>query len=152
MQTIPGTAASSEDGRLIDRQFDLSRRWMHELDLSGVDAFLRSDLAETWQETRTPNWDGYGATAVSPRTIKQAELLVRRLPLGFPMPTSAAEPDGHITLEWYSNPSRVLSVSVDPAGVLHFAALIGPSQSRGTEPFVDEVPERLLNLIAEVAL
>jgi hypothetical protein len=67
------------------------------------------------------------------------------------MPSVGAEPDGHLTLEWYQSPKRVLSVSVGPAGELNYAALLGETSRRtGTEIFQNRVPADLLQLIHQV--
>jgi hypothetical protein len=57
-----------------------------------------------------------------------------------------------LTLEWHSSPRRTLSVSITPEGDLHYAALLGPrKKAYGTEPFFDEVPKAILDLIGQVA-
>jgi hypothetical protein len=61
-----------------------------------------------------------------------------------------AEPDGHITLEWYRGPRWTLSVSVSPDGMLYYAALFGSSEVRGAEPFFGDVPDIILSLIRRV--
>ena len=67
------------------------------------------------------------------------------------MPTVGAESDGDITLEWYSSPEKVISVSISPDGDLNYASLLGTSSRRnGAEPFLGEVPSDLLNLIRRV--
>ncbi len=110
------------------------------------------ELATTWAECRTPNWDGYAAFPVKESTLNYAYAVIQALPLGFPLPSVGAEPDGHLTLEWYRSPHWTISVSVSPEGVLYYAALLGNSDPRGSEPFLGEIPQRLLILIQEVAL
>ena len=72
------------------------------------------------------------------------------LPLGIAAPSVGAEPDGHLTLEWYRSPRRLLSVSVSPERDLHYAALLGPSKAYGTEAFFGDVPRTILDLIHRV--
>jgi hypothetical protein len=105
------------------------------------------ELAEVWANCRTPGWDGYGALAVEPETHRQACRLLQALPAEAPPTSVGAEPDGHVTLEWYRDPRWLLSVSVSPTGMLHYAALFGAGDVRGAEPFADEVPELVLHLI-----
>ncbi|NJO85820.1 MAG: hypothetical protein HC818_03630 [Synechococcaceae cyanobacterium RM1_1_27] len=110
------------------------------------------ELVTTWNECKTPNWDGYSAFPVKVETLNYAYAVIQSLPLGFPLPSVGAEPDGHLTLDWYRNPHWTISVSVSPEGVLYYAALLGNSDPRGSEPFLGEIPKRLLSLIQEVAL
>ncbi|MEN9225912.1 MAG: hypothetical protein Q6M54_10625 [Thermostichus sp. DRC_bins_24] len=110
------------------------------------------ELVTTWEECKDPNWDGYNALPVREETLNYAFAVIQALPLGFPLPSVGAEPDGHLTLEWYHTPHWTISVSVSPEGVLYYAALLGNSDPRGSEPFLGEIPKRLLSLIQEVAL
>ncbi len=96
-------------------------------------------------------WDGYGAEPVTLDVYRCAYRLVEHLPADIPMPSVGAEPDGHLTLEWYQSPKRVLSVSVGPAGELNYAALLGETSRRtGSEIFQNRVPADLLQLIHQV--
>jgi hypothetical protein len=108
------------------------------------------ELAAVWEECRTPNWDGRDAHAVEPETLHSAYRCIEALPLGCPLPSVGAEPDGHITLEWYSAPRCTLSVSISPDSMLYYAALFGASDVRGSEPFFGDVPKMILILIHRV--
>jgi len=108
------------------------------------------ELDALTKECSSPNWDGYGAVPVQSQTIKDAKRFVEALPLGTPTPSAGAEPDGHVTLEWYHSSRRTLSVSVSPDGELHYAALLGASKAWGTEPFFGDVPSSILLLISRV--
>ena len=110
------------------------------------------ELLTIWAECKTPNWDGYDAFPVKAETLNYAYAFIQALPLGFPLPSVSAEPDGHLAFDWFHDPYWTISVSVSPEGVLYYAALLGNSDPRGSEPFSGEIPERLLNLIKEVAL
>lgn len=116
--------------------------------MGGKGAF--DELFETFKECREPNWDGYGALPINAETYRLTYEFLEALPLGAPAPSIGAEPDGHLTVEWYQSPQRTLSVSVSPDGELHFAALIGASKTYGTEPFIGEVPKIVCDLIHRV--
>lgn len=108
-------------------------------------------LAAQAESCAKPGWDGHGAKPVSADAYRCAYRLVESLPPGCPMPGVGAEPDGHLTLEWYRTPSRVLSVSVSPEGELNYAALLGSASRRtGSEVFQSSVPGDLLHLIRQV--
>jgi hypothetical protein len=102
------------------------------------------------EKCREANWDGYQAEPVSEDTYQLAGQLLKALPLGSSMPVIGAEADGHLTMEWFRSPRRTLSVSISPAGELHYAALMGASKAYGTEPFFGEVPEAIMNLINRI--
>ena len=108
------------------------------------------ELFQTFEECREPNWDGYGAQPVSDETYHLTSKFLTALPPGTPGPSLGAEPDGHITVEWYRSPRQTLSVSLSPEGDLHFAALLGSGKTYGTEPFIGEVPKIIFDLIRRV--
>jgi hypothetical protein len=146
------TTGVSGDARFID---STARESIRELSraYSLDDGRLRVQgaLVEQYAECSHRGWDGYGAEPVRQDTFRNAYRFIEALPHGFPMPTVGAEADGHLTLEWYRNPSRVVSVSVSPESDLHYAALLGGTARRnGTEPFLGEVPADLLQIIRRV--
>lgn len=108
------------------------------------------ELVEVAEECARPGWDGYGALPISHETYRHAYLFVEAFPLDMPMPKVVAEPDGHLSFEWYQNPRRTLSVSVSEEGDLHYSALIGRSTAYGTEAFYSEVPRVILELINRI--
>jgi len=108
------------------------------------------ELWEIWNQCKVANWDGYDAFAVEQETYSRAYALIDSLPLNFPRPSIGAEPDGHLTLEWYKSPTRTLSVSVDPEGFLHYAGLFGPSQRHGKLVFFSTAPDELIRLVQDV--
>jgi len=108
------------------------------------------ELLKTFDECREPNWDGYGAQAVREETYHLARQFLAALPLSTPAPSIGAEPDGHITVEWYPSPHRTLSVSISPEGELHLAALLGSAKTYGTEPFIGGVPKIISDLIHRI--
>jgi hypothetical protein len=108
------------------------------------------ELLKTFEECREPNWDGYGAQSVREETYQLAYQVLATLPPTTPAPSLGAEPDGHITVEWYRSPRRTLSVSISPHGDLHYAALLGSAKACGTEPLTGAVPKVVADLIQRV--
>ncbi len=145
------THGASEEARFIAKESQKGRRRLREAHSIGLGADRAvEELFVVARECGTPNWDGYGAQAVQEETCWQAYRFLEALPLGLPVPTVGAEADGHLTLEWYQNPARVLSVSISSNGMVYYAALIGSSKRSGTEPFLGEVPEDILRTIRRV--
>ncbi len=143
--------SASDAGRAVERQVDRANRRLRKLATFGIESHIRSELVDTFQECRQADWDGYDGLPVTVDSFVLAKRFLRALPLGAPLPSVGAEPDGQLTLEWSSGVRRTLSISFDPAGDLHYAALIGPGRMCGTEPFVETVPATILNLLRQVA-
>jgi hypothetical protein len=146
-----GSRATSDTARFVSEQALWGRRHLQEsftLGLRGKGAF--DDLSRLYKECLEPNWDGYNALPITEDTYRLTYELVEALPLSTPPPSFGAEPDGHITLEWYCSPRRTLSVSVSPESELHYAALLGDSKAYGTEPFFGNAPKTLVDLIHRV--
>ena len=143
--------SASEAGRVVDEQLAGVNRRLHNLATFGVESHIRSELAEAFNECSQPDWDGHDGLPVTYDSYLMAERFLRAIPLGVPMPSVGAEPDGQLTLDWTTGVRRTLSISFDPSGDLHYAALIGPGKTCGTEPFIDAVPATILNLIRQVS-
>jgi hypothetical protein len=117
-----------------------------------VGAGIVNEVLEVYRDCQAPGWDGQRAKPVSIGSLIIAVNFLESLTnLGATGPSVTADPDGHITLEWYRNPNRAISLSLDPAGYFHYAALIGDSEVYGKEPVGDFAPPKILRLIREVA-
>ena len=109
---------------------------------------ILDQLAELVEEVTHPNWDGHGAEPVKDQTIGVATRVIDALPAEYLHPSSVgAEPDGHVTLEWYRSTDWLLSVSVSPDGMLHYAASMGADSFYGACLFDGTVPAVILDLI-----
>jgi hypothetical protein len=108
------------------------------------------ELAEVYESCRKPDWSIDGANPVQLETLRNAYRFIKALPYGCPLPSIGAEPDGHVTLDWYRATNWVLSVSVSPEGMLYYAALLGEEDPRGACRFDGEVPETILYLIRRI--
>jgi hypothetical protein len=97
-----------------------------------------------------PNWDGYGASPLDPRSAEQAVRFIQALPTTVPVPDVSVDPDGEVDLLWQLDPTRTISVSVGPNGRLTYAALMGMAQSYGTEWLANEIPQPILDSLTRV--
>jgi hypothetical protein len=108
------------------------------------------ELVNVWEECKEANWDGYNAFPVQEQTFEKTYSLIEALPLGYPLPSVGAEPDGHLTLEWYVRPQKTFSISISPEGILYYAGLFDDSDPRGVEVFGGRVHPTILDLIQRV--
>jgi hypothetical protein len=145
--TTPGVSSSA---RFVEKSARREMRALQESNVFGLESLLREELATVWEECRVADWDGYGAAPVSQDALRNAYSFLESLPIGYPAPSIGAEPDGHVTMEWYRTPRRTVSVSVSPDDELNYAGLFGPSRVHGTEAFFGEVPPSVLTLIQRV--
>jgi hypothetical protein len=146
-----GTLGISESA-LFTRQ-SLLEPYYRLLDTEAYSSVLKSalpSLDEIRRMTLQPGWDGYSAMPVSEEAYSYAYSFLETLSSNIPAPSVSAEPDGHITLEWYKSPRRILSVSISPDGELHYAALLGPNRSYGTEVYLGVTPGAILNLLRRI--
>ncbi len=101
------------------------------------------DADETWKLSE-------GEQVIREEVRETACHFVQALPIGCPLPSVTGEPDGHINLEWYRSPRRLLTLSIAPNGRLHWAALIGSEDPRGSCQFINRVPKSLLYYLSRV--
>ena len=145
------TRGASETAYFVAAQAEEGRRRLRDSYAFGMAAKnVFDELFQTFEECREPNWDGYSAQPVNEDTYHLAYEFLEALPLGIPPPSTGAEPDGHITLEWHYSTRRTLSVSMSPEGELHYAALLGDSKAYGTEPFFGDAPKVIIDLIHRI--
>ena len=149
---LVSTIGVSTEARMIDDEtLEGRKRYFEAYSLDDGRRRVQAELVSCQRECSRRGWDGYEAESVLEVTASNASKVVEALPIGFPMPTVGAEPDGHVTLEWYRNPSKVISISVSPDDVLHYAALLGSTaRQHGSELFLGSVPIGLLDLIRRV--
>jgi hypothetical protein len=140
-----------DDARLLEGLLnEAARRLQNSLAVGGKKESLFHQLYEVSEECGSANWDGYGAMPISFEAFEKAKQFILSIPYGIPVPEVSAEPDGEITFEWFSSPSRVFSVSVGPNNELTYAGLFGASRTYGTEVFYDEIPEVVLSHVKRV--
>jgi hypothetical protein len=139
----------SDAARLLDQtRKEILARCNNAITLSHTDAI--EAVFEAWQATDEA-WKLSADEVAVPDEVKDSAIrFIENLPLGFPQPDVAREPDGHLNLEWYRSPRRVFSVSIGPNNRLHWAALIGTESPRGTSWFLNRIPISILDLIARV--
>lgn len=104
---------------------------------------------DTFQESRKPDWDGYGAIPVTREVFERAIALVRSFPTTLPMPDVAAEPGGEIGFEWRMG-NATIALTVDKRSRLKYAVVNGRDTEYGSTDFVELLPLRLVELIAAV--
>jgi len=110
---------------------------------------LDSELMSLFAECSKPDWDGYGAKAVSRYTLSIAMKFVSVLPTSIQLPEISAEPDGAIAFDWIVSKNRMLSVSVGQNDRLAYAWLEGTDSGRGVSRFGMGVFPVMLKTIIE---
>lgn len=151
---IPAASrAASKTADYITDSFAYSCAQLRSSVFLGLKAIgVQDELQNIAEQCREENWDGYGAAPVTAETCYQACRFMDSLPFNIPPPTVGAEPDGHLTLEWYQSPLRTLSISISPDGELYYAALLGAGKQFGSEPFFGEPPANIINLINRISV
>jgi len=133
------------------------------LTLSGVSAHMRSsftfgepwrlaisNLSELMAECSRPDWDGYGAPAVSAETAHNALEFIRTIPFSLPLPEISATSAGEITFEWAQTSRRIVTVAVGENGEIHFAVLNGVKRTFGSYPMDGTFDPQLQVMIESV--
>ena len=139
---------SSATAQFVEDQLEDGRRHLGSSFSLGLRAKgVFEAIASVYEECQKPNWDGYGALGVEYNTYRFAHGFLESLPPGTPPPTPGVEADGHLTLEWYRDKHRLLSISISPDGMIYYASLMGYSRRSGTEPFLGTVPEEIMRII-----
>lgn len=113
--------------------------------LFGKKAALIADLNRMATEYADEDWDGYGAAALDPLSVRNAEEFIRALPDNLPMPEASPEPDGSISLDWIRSHNQMFSVSVSTGNRLAYAWLDGTERGHSVVNFDGaNAPQRLI--------
>lgn len=121
-----------------------SYTWSH------VDEALKS-LLETYSECATDGWDGYDADAINESTYSEAVKFLNLLPSWISLPEIVAEPTGEVGFEWSNNKGNIFAASVNGAGSLAFAGLMGKgNRLHGTVNFYDSIPPVIIENIRNI--
>jgi hypothetical protein len=109
-------------------------------------------LIDLYFECREPNWGGEAESCVNGTVLGLAEQFIRSLPKCTQMPDISPEPDGSLYFEWFQQPRRIMSLSIDAQGLVSWAALYGREDPRGSFRFAgNDIPETVLSLIKKVS-
>jgi hypothetical protein len=108
------------------------------------------ELENVVAECTNQGWDGDEAQPISEEAINNARLFLDALPLRITPPSVGAEPDGYLTLEWYSSPRHLLSISIGAENQIYYACKLGERKSHGSELFFGNIPKILIDLLNRV--
>jgi len=103
------------------------------------------NLLSAFDEASRENWDAYGAHSVSHEALSYGLGFLSALPITAPKPEISVHPDGDIAFEWYREPRKVFTVSINRVGEINFAGLFGKNKIHGVEYFANEIPEEIAN-------
>ena len=92
---------------------------------------LIKQLRALGRDCANDDWDGRGALALKPESLRRAEVIAINLPDGFPMPECAPEPDGSISLDWIFSRPVLYSLSVGGSERLAYAWMDGKKSGHG---------------------
>ncbi|NKC16694.1 MAG: hypothetical protein GKR94_32225 [Gammaproteobacteria bacterium] len=109
------------------------------------------ELVSTFEDCSMPNWDGYGAAAISQASLYNALRFLDLLPPSLPSPEVTPESDGTVGLEWYKGKDWLFSIDIGGDGKITYAGMFGEGvQSHGTERFDDSIPQTILSNIRRI--
>jgi len=117
--------------------------------VTGCRLLAISQMRVQIEECSENNWDGYGAQSIKYKSYENARILLNNLPKSVEDPEVSIDPDGNIYFEWYKNHVQVFSVIVDSDKKIYYALLQDERREHGCEPFFDEIPKRLLEILSE---
>ena len=138
------TRASSDIGEWVDNE--VSRAFGFLLKSPTV-----AYLGPEYFDYLAPNWDGEGATPISPQTMENAYNFLTKIGnLDF-SPEICPESDGYIQLEWYVSPQRVFSLSFGPSNQVAYSGIFGEGSTvYGSEKLCAGVPNSIWDHIERI--
>lgn len=139
--TIPVNTGFSEDSKNLAK--NLEKQIVEMRELLAIEFRLKeaSDfLFDVYRECSEANWDGYSASPITLKTLKEALKIIRLLPSSFPLPEIVAEPDGSIGFEWHKGQKLIFVISVEGKYRINYAGIFGSNKIHGSEYFGEMLP------------
>lgn len=137
----------SQESKKLSWVMNGTRIHAHEPVSLGWKRDLYSRAIEIGQECAQEDWDGYGATAITPDAVTKALELIAELPEMIQPPHLVPSPSGHISFQWHDEEKHIVSAS--PKGDrLIWAAVFSEDDSQyGKAPLWKVWPEALIKIL-----
>lgn len=136
----------SHESAYIAKQLHCLRSPLKDSRAIGVQALL-DDLYLLADDCREEDWNGFGASPLSLRSLGNAEKFIRCLGMDSRDASLGANAKGWVTLQWGPSAKWTLSIVITNDGWLHWAALFGSVREHGTTPFMGAIPKNIAKLI-----
>jgi len=110
-------------------------------------ASILEDIARIIKDCSVPDWDGYGAEALTEAVVEPCKRFLAALPDSCARPWAGPENDGCIAFEWENGSNWLLSASVKLNGEISWAGIVGGERLSGTFPMADGLPEKFVSAV-----
>jgi hypothetical protein len=113
---------------------------------------LKDAISSIFQECKEADWDQEGAAPIALQTWVMANALVEKLPTVKVSPSVFATRNGKIGLQWLQPSGVAMSMLVEGAGSLVYAAILGDGRKKyGSEIFNGTLPGDVREQLLQVA-
>lgn len=112
-----------------------------------VRAEVKQRIDAVCEELEEDARQGYPVRPVHALTRGHARVFLRRLPSWVPDPDVGVDPNGDLTLEWYTGRDHVLSISLAPSGEVVYAYANGRRRESGCDDVKAGIPGNLMELL-----
>lgn len=147
----PSSAVSREASAVRSGASSIVERAEKSVALFGPKAGAISELTCLASECTQPNWDGYGAIPLDPRTVQVAVEIIRSLPDDLPLPSFSIEPDGSVSMDWMPCRNRTFTLSVGKSGRIPYAWIEGADRGHAVAKLTGgQLPPRILQEIRRI--
>jgi len=123
-QRFTEDTALSDSARELYGLFVEATSFSESISLGHLRETGREELLRAYLDAQQDNWDGEGALAADPASLKYAIHFLDLLPSFILNPDASVDPDGEMNLEWYSGPQSVFSVSIGRDGNADLCRLV----------------------------
>lgn len=142
-------AGVGEDARAMDSSLSDFRKeiFADSVSLAAPKAVALDELTALIAECENPNWDGYGALALSQMVLDKAHMFIDALPGRLANFELSATPEGDIAFDWFYAKRHSLTVLLGEQTRLVYAVIDGDDEFSGTATFVEEVPRSISDVL-----
>ena len=114
----------------------------------GTQTQILNEIESLKGECGEEGWDGYDALPISPDATSSAMAFAQQLPDSIATPEVTPENNGGISFDWTNGDDLILSISILPRNIV-YAGIIGSEKIHGETPFVREIPDSVVKVLAD---
>lgn len=109
------------------------------------------EYQEIWEDCIRPDWDGYGAKALSIGDFLDMKSFLRGKPSNISYPDLIPEPNGTMSLEWSQSARDYIIISFDGSGKFEWVARKDNRKKKGAPtPIHDTIEGELKDLLESI--
>jgi hypothetical protein len=136
--------------RIIEEQQDVEASFRRSNSLSEGYFSAVQRLERIKKDCADAGWDGEEARGISLTSYENAKIFLSMVPLGIISPDPGIDTEGQVTLEWRRQDGRLLSLTFDDEGTVHYIVFLKSEKFYVKRPVNLGYSEKLKDFLQDI--